>query len=241
MFYEHFYLSNKTTKVTAVSQILNSVDGTKFYKDTGQAYVKSGNKLEKTISIFYEDDDFVDAFYERGDNVASATKLSTARRINGEIFDGTSDITVPVNVTTRTASGNSTNYLTFVNSVSGGNLELYESSLLRFDSLNSKLYIDHNLAISSVNTLSSTSSYQLFNNGLCIQWATVDHSSGENVAVDFNFPLAFDKCFSVVANANGEYLNTVSVSEFDDTTYTLYKTYSSRTISANIIAIGYIS
>jgi hypothetical protein len=52
---------------------INYADGKMFYKDTGNTIRVVGYNW----------------------NVASATKLATARTINGVAFDGTQDITIP--------------------------------------------------------------------------------------------------------------------------------------------------
>lgn len=62
MFYEHFYYSDRTTQVTAVSEILESDDGTVWYKDTGEIYKKSGSKLLKKVQFTWLQSD-LDALY----------------------------------------------------------------------------------------------------------------------------------------------------------------------------------
>ena len=62
-------------------------------------------------------------------NVTTATRLQTARTINGTSFNGTANITVPVNVTARNTSA-VTHYLLFVTTT--GNTTAYRDSGLTY-------------------------------------------------------------------------------------------------------------
>ena len=63
-------------------------------------------------------------------NASSATILETSRSINGVSFDGSSDITVPVNTAQLTTSGSYP--VPFVSSVAAGNKQLYTDSAATF-------------------------------------------------------------------------------------------------------------
>ena len=67
-FYNHFYYSDRKTKVTAVSQILHSADNTKWYKDTGEIYKKSGNKLVKILQFSWSREDLDELFLSKNDD-----------------------------------------------------------------------------------------------------------------------------------------------------------------------------
>jgi len=82
MFYNHFYYSDRETRVTTISEILTSPDGTEFVKDTGEIYQKTGTRLLKKVQFLWsredldklylskEDDDAFDGtLYPFGDNV----------------------------------------------------------------------------------------------------------------------------------------------------------------------------
>jgi hypothetical protein len=56
-------------------------------------------------------------------NATTATTLQTSRNLNGVGFNGSQDITVPLNTTTTTSSGNY--YIPFVSSNSAGNQQAY--------------------------------------------------------------------------------------------------------------------
>lgn len=78
MFYDHFYYSDRTTKVTSVAEILNADDGTVWYRDTGEIYKKSGDKLLKKVYFQWLQAD-LDALYisKEDDDTFSCTWTPT--------------------------------------------------------------------------------------------------------------------------------------------------------------------
>lgn len=104
MFYTHFYLSDRETKVTSISEILESPDGTEFYKDTGEIYKKYDTKLLKKAQFTWlqedldklylskEDDDTFDGSLEPlVDNIHTFGKADKRlKSIHAVSFEGTS-------------------------------------------------------------------------------------------------------------------------------------------------------
>lgn len=75
-FYEHFYYSDRKTKVTSVAEILNAADGTEWYRDTGEIYRKNGYKLLKKVQFTWSQDDLASLFISKEDDDVFACTLS---------------------------------------------------------------------------------------------------------------------------------------------------------------------
>jgi hypothetical protein len=74
-------------------------------------------------------------------NSSTATKLQTARNINGVSFDGSADVTVPTSTITTTAAGNK--YLLFVPANSSSNQNAYVNSAIQYDPGTTTLIVDN--------------------------------------------------------------------------------------------------
>ena len=87
MFYNHFYYDDKVTRVTTISEIVDSPNNTIFYKDTGEIYKKFDTFLNKKEKFTAEDE--VSSLEDRFNNLEQ--RINKMELPVGSIFEITGD------------------------------------------------------------------------------------------------------------------------------------------------------
>ena len=113
--------NSKQTAYTNLTNIGSLANSSGWLKNNGSGTFSYSTPTKSDVGLGN-----VDNTADSSKSVASAATLTTARNINGVSFNGSADITTPINTTQK--SDNVEYNLTFVSSVTAGNQSVYTDS-----------------------------------------------------------------------------------------------------------------